>query len=560
MATTSSGASHAATASRHVGRSSPVTAGRRGWLSISGKHLLALFIHVLLLSCLAGCELSQSNRTQISVSLTADGKTQHVNVPAGSTVNQALQQAGIAPGDLDKSTPPFYTVLNNGDSIKLTRVQEKFQTETQTIPFDRQIVRNESLPEGQQRLVQPGVNGQQEVTYRSILEDGVETSRTVVKTVVLQEAVSEIMMVGAQSSFAPLPIPGKIAYLAGGNAWIMDTSTANRTLLVNSGDLDGRIFALSPDGSYLLFTRKSKKPADQQINTLWVVSTKSASPNPIWLNAANVVHFADWFPNTPNTVAYSTVEPRATAPGWQANNDLYKVSIGGQPQKILDANSGGVYGWWGISFAFSPDGRLAYSRPDGIGLVSQGGGYLSPLLDITPLQTHSDWAWTPGISWGGDGKTLYFVNHASAPAPVTDEESPFFDLEATSLSNDTTVDLTQQVGMFAYPSASPVRQNGQEKAYQLAYLQAIFPDQSETSRYRLVAMDRDGSNRRILFPPADSVGLEPQTPVWAPQPIPAQVGDFLAIVYQGNLWLLDSGSGQAYQVTGDGLISMIDWK
>ncbi len=496
----------------------------------------------------------------MKVSITANGKTQEISVPSGSTVTQALQQAGLAPGELDKSDPPFYAVLNNGDAIKLTRVQEKFETETRTIPFDRQVVRNESLPEGQERLVQAGVTGQEEVTFRTMLEDGVETSRSIVKSVVLQPTVPEIVMIGAQASFAPLPIPGKIAYLAGGNAWLMDTSTANRRLLVNTGDLDGRIFCLSPDGGYLLFTRKSKKPADQQINTLWAVNTKSTTPNPVWLKAANVVHFAAWYPNGSNSVAYSTVEPRGTAPGWQANNDLYKVSLAGETQKILDANSGGVYGWWGTSFAFSPDGRLAYARPDGIGLVSQDGGYLAPLISVTPLQTHSDWAWSPGIAWGGDGKSLFFVDHSPAPAPVTAEESPYFALDARSMGNDATVELSPQVGMFAYPSASPVRPNGQEKAYQLAYLQAILPDQSEASRYRLAVMDRDGSNRRVLFPASDASGLEPQTPVWAPDPIQGQNGDFIAVVYQGNLWLIDSGSGQAYQITGDGLISMVDWK
>jgi hypothetical protein len=519
-----------------------------------------IFTIFLMASILSACELSQAGHTEISITITTGEKTQKVNVPAGSTVTQALQLSGNTPGDLDKSDPPFYTVLSDGDSIKLTHVEEKFRTETQTIPFDRQIVRNESLPEGQQRLVQAGINGVQEITTRTVLEDGIQTDKTVVKTVILQDAVPEILMVGAQASFAPLPIPGKLAFLAAGNAWIMDTSTSNRRLLVNTGDLDGRIFVLSSDGNYLLFTRKSKKPADQQINTLWAVNTKSSNPNPIWLNAANVIHFAAWIPNTTNTAAYSTVEPRNTAPGWQANNDLYKVTIGGQPQKILDANSGGIYGWWGMSFAVSSDGRLAYARPDSIGFVSQDGGYLAPILDVTPLQTHSDWAWDPGIAWGGDGKTLYFLNHAAATAPVTDEESPNFDLEATSLTNNSTVDMIKQVGMFAYPSASPVRSNGQEKAYQVAYLQAIFPDQSETSRYRLVVIDRDGSNQRVLFPPADLTGVEPQTPVWAPQPILGQSGDFLAIVYQGNLWLIDSGDGQAYQITGDGLISLIDWK
>ena len=154
--------------------------------------------------------------------------------------------------------------------------------------------------------------------------------------------------------------------------------------------------------------RKSTKPASQQINTLWAVSTKSDSPSPIFLNASNVVHFAAWLPNGSTTVAYSTVEPRTTAPGWQANNDLYEVGLNGSPRKILDTNSGGVYGWWGISFAISPDGSIAYARPDGIGTVNTAGGYLAPLIDITPLQTHADWAWVPGISWGADGKTSLF--------------------------------------------------------------------------------------------------------------------------------------------------------
>ena len=114
--------------------------------------------------------------------------------------------------------------------------------------------------------------------------------------------------------------------------------------------------------------------------------------------------------------------------------------------------------------------------------------------------------------------------------------------------------------MFASPIASPVRQNGQESSYQVAYLQAIFPDQSETSRYRLTVMDRDGSNHRAYFSAARFNRPGTSTPAWAPQPIQGQTGDFLAIVYQGNLWLVDSGSGQSYQITGDGLITNIDWK
>ena len=461
---------------------------------------------------------------------------------------------------MDRTEPPFYTVLSDGDDIKLTRVEEIFETEQVIVPFERQIVRNETLPEGETRLVQAGVNGLEEVTYRRILEDALEASKSAVKTVVLNESLPEIVMVGAQSSFTPLNTPGTLAYLAGGNAWIMEGSTANRRIIVSSGDLDGRIFALSPNGEYLIFTRKSKKPVSEEINTLWSVRTKNLDPKPVYLQASNVVHFAAWIPGT-NSVAYSTVEPRIPSPGWQANNDLYRVSItGGGPRKLLDANSGGVYGWWGMSFAYSADGRLAYARPDEIGLVDQDGGYLKPLLDITPLNTHSDWAWIPPITWGADGKSLFFVTHAPAPAPITSEESPFFNLSATSFSNEATVSIVDSSGMFSYPSVSHIKSDGKEKSYQIAYLQSIFIEQSETSRYRLVIMDRDGSNSKEIFPPADSGGIEPQIPVWSPVPLEGQTGDFIAVVYQGNLWLIDSVSSEAYQVTGDGLINSIDWK
>ena len=500
----------------------------------------------------------------ISVTVIADGNESRLEVQTGTTVTQALQQAGILIGNLDTVAPPTYTVLNDGDQIRVTRVIETFVTEEVEIPFERQMVRSESVAEGETRLLTSGENGRQELTWRVLTEDGEETSRTVVKTVVLKEPVAEVIMIGAQSAFAPLPIPGKLVLLAGGNAWLMEGSTGNRKPLVTTGDLDGRVFTLSPKGDFLLFTRKSKKPADQQINTLWVVrTTGNSSPNQV-SGAANIVHFAGWAPNTTPTFGYTTVEPRAAAPGWQANNDFYRVTMSGAvpntPRGLIEANSGGIYGWWGMTFAWGSDGRLVYARPDEIGIVDQETGLLRPMVEITPLQTNSDWAWIPPLGWAPEARTLFVVTHAPAPVPLTAEGSPYFDLMAVSMINDASARLVQNIGMFAYPSASPVRLSGKERSYQVAYLQAIFPEQSESSRYRVFVMDRDGSNRRAIFPPTDAAGLEPQTPVWAPQPVEGQAGDFLAVVYQGNLWLIDSGSGQSFQVTNDGMLVKVDWK
>ena len=272
--------------------------------------LIRSLVGILLAVMLAGCRYPLLGG-RMTVTIQADGEARTVEVPAGSTVLQALQAAGITPGEMDRAEPPFYAVLSDGNGLKLTRVREEFETEHVVIPYERQTVRNETLPEGQTQLVQAGVNGQNEVTFRRVLEDGTEVSRSQVKTVVVQEPLPEIVMVGVQASFTPLSVPGTLVYLAGGNAWLMDGSTANRRLLVSTGDLDGRVFVLSPNGEYLVFTRKSKKPADQEINTLWVLRTGNTTPKPLYLEAKNVVHFAAWIPGT-NSIAYSTVDDKVT--------------------------------------------------------------------------------------------------------------------------------------------------------------------------------------------------------------------------------------------------------
>jgi hypothetical protein len=142
---------------------------------------------------------------------------------------------------------------------------------------------------------------------------------------------------------------------------------------------------------------------------------------------------------------------------------------------------------------------------------------------------------------------------------VSDEESPNFNLSAISLVNNVNIQVALQTGMFALPSVSRLHQNGNESGYDVAYMEAIFPVQSATSNYRLVVMDRDGSNRREVFPEQGRSGLEVQTPLWSPSPGP-NGNDFLAVMYQGNLWLIDSVNGQSQQVTSDGLIVRMDWK
>lgn len=532
------------------------------WQKAWFEKLFGVFLGLIFLFGLNACVDQSAVQVTIQVNVQADGKTSKITVPVGTTAQGAYIATGLTPGSLDRSDPPFSTVLTDQATIHLIRVREEFENVEESIPFEHQVVHNESLPQGQTLLIQPGSNGIQETTYRHLYEDGVEISKSVVKSVIVKEATPEIVMVGVQTPFTAFAIPGRLAYLTSGNAWVMDGSTGNRIPVVTSGDLDGRVFSLSPDGDWLLYTRKISGSPQDTINTLWVSKIADRPTPPVDLKVKNIVNYAGWVPGSPQTIAYSTVEVRNTAPGWQANNDLQFLSFTASGEiirrkQLIGPNSGGVYGWWGTYFAWSPDGsKLAYSRPEGIGLVDLKTGDLQPLLNITPYQTHADWAWVPPIAWSPDGEFIYSLAHPTSPGINDPETSPLFDLIVQPIPKGSPIPLAFQTGMFASPKPSTDQGSS---GWQVAFLQAVFPDQSDTSRYRLMIMDRDGSNRQVIFPQEGLPGLDPQQMVWSP----AEEGPdkaMIAVIYQGNIWLISVKNGSAQQITGDGLTSNIDWK
>ena len=525
-------------------------------------HLLALLGCLFFGMFLSGC-IAVENRTagNLIIPIQVDGRQTSVSVPIGTTAQGALDRAGITLNQLDRMEPPGYTVLTEGQSIRVIRVKEEFLQEEVVLPFESQVVQNESLPEQREMIIQTGKNGLLQRTYRIVYEDGQEVSRSIFKEERLVEPKAEITMIGVQKPFTPYPIPGRLVYLAGGNAWVMEKSTGERRPVVTTADLDGRVFSLSPDGNWLLFTRKSSRPAGEEINTLWMIDLEQEDARPIALRVNNIVHFADWVPGQGLTITYSTVEPRTTAPGWQANNDLFIARYAPtgmilETEKIIEANYGGALGWWGTQFAWSPDGELlAYAQPDRVGLVDLETKSLKPLVDITPYQTRADWAWVTGLGWSPNHQVLYFNTHAPKPGLDNAESSPYFDLSARLVNSGLTLSLVEKSGMFGYPVPSPRLSDG---SYLVAFLMNASREQGETGRYWLTVIDRDGSNLKRVFPDEGKLGMEPQKVAWSPEPMEGDT-PWIACIYQGNLFLINPVTGDYRQITGDGLIEKIDW-
>jgi Tol biopolymer transport system component len=326
-----------------------------------------------------------------------------------------------------------------------------------------------------------------------------------------------------------------------------------RRNLTGSGDLDGRIFALSKHGVRLLFTRQIPGADDSTINSLWLARTSLVGEEPQYLGATNVV-WADWAPDG-QRLAYSTAERTGGVPGWRANNDLWIMTLPDEGtdaeakiEQVLLPTADIPYAWWGRSYAWSPDGLyLAYAQADQVGVVSVNGGGPVPLASFPEYRTQSHWAWVPSVSWSPDGYLLSFVSHDGDLEGLPPEDSPIFGLWAASVDGDMEIRLTEEVGMWAQP-----RWSSQDGGL-LAYGQAQSPRNSQDSRYELFVMDRDGSNKVRLFPREGFMGLIAPDVAWSPD------GRAILFEYEGNLYTVDLDTTDLVQLTSDGQSTHPRW-
>ncbi len=503
----------------------------------------------------------------LRVTVIADGETRTVTTDA-ETVGELLTRLGITLDEDDRVTPPETVLLTDGMTVHVVRVEVRTEVQQQIIPYGRETVRDATVPVGQTRLLRAGTNGVEELTYVITLEDGVEVERRLARRVTVQEPQNEILLIGAREEVTSVPISGTIAYLSAHNAWVMRGTTGSRRRLTATGDLDGRVFDLSPDGTRLLFTRAATET--DVLNTLWVMDTVTTGAEPVSLQERNVI-WAAWAPDG-QWIAFSTGAPREAPPGWEAANDLYlaRLVVGRDGtfslqnrRRVLGPTAGGTYGWWGTTYAWAPARSkagesslpailLAYARADEVGIIDLEAAKIEtvPLIRFPPFRTYGAWAWVPTVSWSPEGHFVVTVVHGPSPTGEAPEDSPVFDLyalEALASESRTEARLVPEVGMWAAPSFSP---DGEL----IVFGRARVPYTSQTSTYDLYLMDRDGSDRRLLFPQDSSEpGLDYPAAIWDP------TGGRMLVVYQGDLWLV-TVDGQSRRVTEDGDITSAQWR
>jgi len=132
------------------------------------------------------------------ITILADGEAQTLAISRG-TVAEALSQAGIVLGPLDRVEPSLDQPVGPGTEIRVTRVEMKVLYEEISEPYQTIILANPDLRPGLVEKVLEGRSGKICRETRIWKKDGAETLREVTSTSRLREKIDAVEMWGAAS-------------------------------------------------------------------------------------------------------------------------------------------------------------------------------------------------------------------------------------------------------------------------------------------------------------------------------------------------------------------------
>ncbi|MFF2842820.1 transglycosylase family protein [Paenarthrobacter sp. NPDC057981] len=143
--------------------------------------------------------------TPKTISVVADGKSTSTTTTA-TDVASVLKDAGITVGTNDRLSQPGNAPVIQDMVIKVSRVDTSKTAEaTEEVPFDSVKTESADLFKGEEKVTQAGVAGSLVKTFKLVLVDGREASRTLVSSNVATPPVAEKISVGTKARPAATP-------------------------------------------------------------------------------------------------------------------------------------------------------------------------------------------------------------------------------------------------------------------------------------------------------------------------------------------------------------------
>lgn len=478
-----------------------------------------------------------SDRTggELLVTLAVDGGERSILLEEPLTVTALLERTGIERGPLDRIEPAPDSMVRDGMRVTIVRVMETQECERVEIPFAVVGDAQDLAGSLQTRRTRTGISGEEQRCFRVRLENGVPRHREELSRVVIREPVDEIWQAGPPSGPRPLRVQGTLVWLSEGNAWMARGDSSRVSQVTRSGALDGQVLTLSDDGNSLLFTRMPG-PGEARTgqNQLWLAADLNDPGRATRLLPEDVTA-AGWLPGSSlefgyasaalsNTFARVRVDPRS------GETIAYREFVAPVRGRAVTESA--------ARFAWSPDGRqLAWAYAGDAGLLGTEGGSGRILASSDHGLYQPFRCRFPSLAWSADGAFLFAV------LPAATEGGS--DVIALDVTGEYAIPLLEGAGPCPAPGLA---------AGQLVYLRARDPDRPlSRAGHDLMAMDRDGSNPRLLFPASGQPGLQPQRVAWSPD------ARQLAFIHGERLWLYDFDDDEAREFPFPGDASLPDW-
>ena len=127
-----------------------------------------------------------------------DGDTTTVRKTTYKKVGDILKELNITLGENDRVTPDLNKEVATVDTIKIVRDGKATEVKKEEIKFGTKEEKDDSKYVDEKVTKVEGKNGEKEVTYNVVRENGKEISREVVSEKVLTEATAKVVVVGTK--------------------------------------------------------------------------------------------------------------------------------------------------------------------------------------------------------------------------------------------------------------------------------------------------------------------------------------------------------------------------
>ena len=127
-----------------------------------------------------------------------DGGTTTVRKTTYKKVGDILKELNITLGENDRVTPDLNKEVATVDTIKIVRDGKATEVKKEEIKFETKEEKDDSKYVDEKVTKVEGKNGEKEVTYNVVRENGKEISREVVSEKVLTEATAKVVVVGTK--------------------------------------------------------------------------------------------------------------------------------------------------------------------------------------------------------------------------------------------------------------------------------------------------------------------------------------------------------------------------